>query len=284
MQDKSLPKATEAPLHPGAAVRAIQEHSRYFFNSAEFAALVGRPAGGPGVDKALYRLAKAGVLARVTKRPPGWLIVPPEQAHYGAPPVTWWLNDCMKAFEPDYYVALLSAARHWGSAHYAVQTMQVMVSKPRPALTPGKLKVDFFSKRSLEETPTTVVTTGVAPWRVSTREATLFDLVRHQTAIGGVESIARIARDLGPDLSGDEVTKAADASGQVPAAQRLGFLLDRLQLKHSANRLDEWLSSRRRPIQLLELGGVSEQEATLVDERWNIRYNLKHLSMLEEIT
>jgi predicted transcriptional regulator of viral defense system len=276
-------KISDAELQPEAAIRAIQKNSRYFFKATEFAALVGRPAGSPGVDKALYRLAKAGVLAHATKRPPGWLIVPPEQAHYGAPPVTWWLNDCMMALELDYYVALLSAARHWGSAHYAVQTTQVMISKPRPALTLGKLKVEFFSKRSLENTPTIVVATGVAPWRVSTREATLFDLVRHQTVVGGIESIARIARDFGPELLGNNMIQAANASGQVPAAQRLGFLLDRLQLQRPANRLNEWLSSRRVPIQALELGETGEQEVQLVDARWNIRYNMKHLRMLEEV-
>lgn len=279
----SLSTTITKGLAATAALRLIQQNSRYFFTSREFAALVGRPEGGPGVDKALYRLAKSGTIVRAIKRPSSWLIVPPEQAHYGAPPVTWWLNDFLKDSEPDYYVALLSAARHWGSAHYAVQTTQVMVSRPRPALAPGKLKVDFFSKRSLEETPTTVVTTGVAPWRVSTREATLFDLVRHQAAVGGLESISRIVRDLGPDLSGDGMTEAANASGQVPAAQRLGFLLDRLRLKHPANRLDEWLSSRRVPIQSLELGGTSEEDTSLVDGRWNIRYNLKHLRILEEV-
>ncbi|CAN5522393.1 hypothetical protein BH09PSE5_BH09PSE5_37190 [soil metagenome] len=273
----------ETFVRPETVIRQIQQSSRYFFSAAEFAGLTGKEVGSPSVEKALHRLAKAGVIQRVTRRPSGWLIVPPEQAHYGAPPVSWWLDDCMQGLEPNYYVALLSAARHWGSAHYALQTTQVMVGRPRPALTPGKLIVEFFSKRSLAETPTTVVTTDVAPWRVSTREATLYDLVRHPADIGGLESIVRIAKDLGPELSGDEITKAANAMGVIPAAQRLGFLFDYLKLTHPANRLDEWLSSRRTQRQSLEPGAIAEQDAFLVNERWNVQYSQMQLNVLEEV-
>ena len=74
------------------------------------------------------------------------------------------------------------------------------MGRPRLALRPGRLKVDFFSKRAIAETPTTLVTSGVAPWRVSTREATLLDLIRHQPVIGGIESVVRIAHDLIPKI------------------------------------------------------------------------------------
>lgn len=285
MTAKPPPPARKA-LQAVSVVRTIQAGSRYYFETAEFAKLVGRPVGSPGVAKALHRLCTSGVIVRATKRPSGWLIVPPEQSHYGAPPVTWWLNDCLRELEPAYYVALLSAARHWGSLHCALQTTQVMVTRPRPALTPGKLKVDFFSKRSLAQTPTVTVSAGVAPWRVSTREATLFDLVRHQSRVGGLESIARIVRDLGPALRADAVTKAAQATDQVPPAQRLGFLLDHLGFKQAANRLLEWLSSRRVPVQgleALEFTASDEAETTLLNARWNIRYAPSHLNLLEEL-
>jgi hypothetical protein len=81
------------------------------------------------ISSALNRLAKAGLVVLLTKKPSTWLIVPPEQAHYGAPPVQWWLHDFLKTTDPDYYVALLSAARPWGSGHYALQTVQVALSR-----------------------------------------------------------------------------------------------------------------------------------------------------------
>ena len=285
----SSPALRADPAWPGEgltaeeALRAIQSGSRYFFEMDEFARLVGRDASSPAVKKALHRLAKRGLIVLATKRPAGWLIVPAEQAHYGAPPVTWWLDDCLKRTAPHYYVALLSAARHWGSAHYAVQDTQVMVSKPRLPLTPGHLKVTFFSKRALPRTPTVMVTSGVAPWRVSTREATLLDLMRHQSSIGGIESVARIARDLAPEIESRGLTQSLDALGQVPVAQRLGYVFDRLGLKKLVRPVAAWLESRRTMLQPLELQVAADKEGLAVDERWNVQYDTQRLHLFEEL-
>jgi hypothetical protein len=43
---------------------------------------------------------RAGHIALTQKNPAYWLIVPPEQSHYGAPPVDWWLDDLMEEQEP----------------------------------------------------------------------------------------------------------------------------------------------------------------------------------------
>ena len=278
----------EPPLHDEVltaegALRGIQSGARYFFETDEFARLVGRDADSSAVKKALHRLAKRGLIVLATKRPAGWLIVPAEQAHYGAPPVTWWLDDCLKRTEPHYYVALLSAARHWGSAHYAVQDTQVMLSKPRLPLTPGRLKVVFFSKRTLARTPTEAVTSGVTPWRVSTREATLLDLIRHQPSIGGIEAVARIARDLAPAIEPRGLTESLEAMGQVPAAQRLGYVLEHLNLKKLAHQVAVWLESQRTTLQSLELQVPADEASLAVDKRWNLRYDPKRLHWFGEL-
>lgn len=265
------------------ALRTIQSGSRYFFETGEFAQLVGRDAGSPAVKKALHRMAKRGLIVLATKRPAGWLIVPAEQAHYGAPPVTWWLDDCLKPTEPHYYVALLSAARHWGSAHYAVQETQVMVSRPRLPIGPGRLRVTFFSKRAVAQTPTVKITSGTAPWRVSTREATLLDLIRHQADVGGVESVARVARDLAPKIEPRGLTEALDAMDQVPVAQRLGYVFDHLHLKKLVQPVAVWLEGRRTTLQPLALQVSAAGHSLEVDKRWNIQYDPRRLDLFEEL-
>ena len=276
-----------AKLDAEGAVRHIQTQARYFFEPAEFASLQGRDPDSPGVKKALVRLSQQGRIVLATKRPAGWLIVPPEHEHYGAPPVDWWLDDCLQRLEPDYYVALLSAARHWGSGHYALQTTQVMLSRPRPTLTAGRLRVDFFSKTNLKATPIVVERGGVASWRVSTREATLLDLVRHQSVIGGIEAVARVARDFSGALQGDALILAMDALNQVPAAQRLGFVLDRLALAKPAARVMRWLrehSGKRLTPQPLEPHyQAADGEGVEMDRDWGIRYSLRQLATLEAV-
>lgn len=264
-------------------LREIQSGSRYFFESEDFARVAGHLPNGPTVKKALNRLVRRNLAVLAMKRPSGWLIVPAEQKHYGAPPVTWWIDDCLKRVEPHYYVALLSAAKHWGSSHYALQTTQVMVSRPRAPMTPGKLRVEFFTKRSLSQTPTVMVTSGVAPWRVSTREATLLDLLRHQTQIGGLESIARIATDLAPAITPQGLHDALEALDQVPVAQRLGYILDRLGLKKLANVVEKWIFARRTSPQPLELQSSTRSTEQILNQRWNILANEQTPALLGEL-
>src|SRR3546814_18077432 len=50
-----------------------------------------------------------------------YLIVPPEHRAAGAPPVTWWIDDFFAHQHEPYYLALLSAAAHWGASHQAAK-------------------------------------------------------------------------------------------------------------------------------------------------------------------
>ncbi|EQD39136.1 hypothetical protein B1A_17000, partial [mine drainage metagenome] len=118
-------------LRSEEALSRIQARSRYYFKLSEFAQLTGRDSG-TAAYLAVNRLSRQGRVVTATRRPAGYLIVPPEHQHYGAPPVTWWIDDCLRFIEPHYYVALLSAARHWGSSHYARQDVQIMLSRPHP--------------------------------------------------------------------------------------------------------------------------------------------------------
>jgi len=265
------------------ALRHIQAQARYFFEPTEFAALTGKAPQSTGVKKALVRLSRQGRIVLATKRPTGWLIVPPEQQHYGAPPVDWWLDDCLKQAEPHYYVALLSAARHWGSAHYALQNTQVMLGHPRLALKAGRLQVDFYAKRHLQATPTVVAHGSVAPWRVSTREATLLDLIRHQADVGGIEAVARVAKDFATSINGDALTLALNALDQVAAAQRLGFMLDRLGLPKSARRVARWLEGKRITQQPLVPQSSDEVRREQSDPTWAIRYAPGELATMESV-
>ncbi len=103
-----------------------------------------------------------------------------------------------------------------------------MVRKRRTALAVGKLRVASMPKENLVDTPTEMIRGDVAPWRVSTRASTLLDLIRHKDTIGGLEAIARIAKDLAPKIGVTDLMRAVEAHDQVISAQRLGFILEGL--------------------------------------------------------
>lgn len=271
-----------APENSAQVLRQLQSQSRYLFREEEFAQQTGRVPGSPASQQALQRLSKAGHVVLAQKNPARWLIVPAEQTHYGAPPVDWWLDDLLRDQEPDYYLALLSAARHWGSAHYALQTTQVMVSRPRRPVQVGKLKVEFIAKRSLEATPVARERTRVARLRVSTREATVLDLIRHQNVVGGLEAVARVAKDLGPKMTSSGVKDALSGLGQVPAAQRFGFVLQHLGSERLASSVESWLQKQRRSVQPL-VTPQADAGAYIIDGNWAVEYTPGQLEQLKEV-
>jgi AbiEi antitoxin C-terminal domain len=279
-----LKTRSEGALRPDEALRQLQARSRYYFQPSEFARLTGRPEKSAAAYLALHRLARRGRVVAATRRPAGYLIVPPEHQDFGAPPVTWWIDDCLRPIEPHYYLALLSAARYWGSSHDARPDVQVMLSRPHPPLSPGRLRVTFVSKRNIEATPTVVVKSGVAPWRVSSPGATLLDLVRHQSTIGGLEAIIRIANDLSKGLDDKDLISSLKALNQASSAQRLGFLFDRMKLRDHARHIAKWLHGRPdfQTPQPLELGSA-KVENTELDSRWKIRYAAENLCLMDEL-
>lgn len=280
---KTSPVSDFDALSGAEALRRIQSQARYLFHPDEFAKLTGREVQSVAVKSALMRLSRQGLITLAAKRPAAWLIVPPEHQHYQAPPVEWWLDDCLKTTEPHYYLALLSAARHWGSSHYALQTTQVMVGRPRKPQAIGQLALEFFFKKDLAKTPVVRVNKAVASVRVSTREATLLDLVRHQTGMGGIEAVARIAKDFSRDLSATGLIEALDALNQAPAAQRLGFVLETLGLAKPASVVSKWLGARRKLVQPLEATSIPAGTATNTTRRWSVEYTQQQETMLKEL-
>jgi hypothetical protein len=146
----------------------------------------------------------------------------------------------------------------------------------------GRQRVVFFTKADIERTPVTEVVRDRGRLRVSTREATLLDLVRHQDKIGGIEAIARIINDFGPDLKPSSMLRALDATGQVAVAQRLGFLLERMGLLQMADLVADWLAPRRIVRRTLSDSEVGTGEL-LMDARWAIWYSGNQLGLLAEL-
>ena len=271
-------------LRTAAALRTLQSQGRYLFLASEFALLTGRAGQTSATRLALSRLARAGQITSLGKqRPSTWLIVPPEHQHFGAPPITWWLDDFLRDAEPGYYLALLSAARHWGSAHFASQVTQVMLARRRRPLTVGRLKLEFISKRNVARTPVEIVSHSVvAPYRVSTRAATLLDLVRHQNEVGGLETSARIARDLVPKLTRHGLIEALNALDQTVVAQRLGFMLSHID-KQLSRAIAGWLEPRRIQKQALDPSAGRRDGAVPYSREWGIEFTPQQYALLREI-
>jgi hypothetical protein len=180
-------------------------------------------------------------VTRVSPRHQFFLIVSPEHSAVGAPPVAWWLHDYFQWLGESYYLALQSAASSLGSNPQALQVTQVMTRIPRRPLEINRIRIQFFVKRTLEQTPTQPLTNAYAPLQVSTPEATTFDLVQYATRIGGIGRVAETIAPLLPLMRPAELRRVLKIEDEPATAQRLGFVLEKLRATDLARVVENWL-------------------------------------------
>jgi len=184
------------------------------------------------------------LVARVSRPQSFFLIVTPEHRAFGAPPVAWWLDDYLGWLRHPYYLALQSAAGAYGSEPQAIQVAQVMTDKPRREIGVGRLRIRFFVKRGIERTPTRPLSGAFAPLRVSTPEATVFDLIRYAPRIGGIGSAIETLTPLLPLVRVGEFDRVLRAEDEPAIAQRLGYIFEKAGEARLAEVIRRWLPSR----------------------------------------
>ncbi len=107
------------------------------------------------------------------------------------------------------------------------------------------------------------------PVRVTTPERTLVDGLRYPELSGGLENVLRAWASSSDILDVDSVVYQVERLGEVVLRQRVGFVMDELDLSHPA--LEGWRERKER-------GGSSKLLASApyspeYDERWNLSIN-----------
>jgi AbiEi antitoxin C-terminal domain len=209
-------------------------------------------------------------VTRVSPRHQFFLIVSPEHRAVGAPPVAWWLHDYFQWLGEPYYLALQSAASSLGSNPQALQVTQVMTKISRRAIEVGRIRIQFFVKRTVEQTPTQPLVNAYAPLQVSTPEATTFDLVQYATRIGGIGRAAETVAPLLPLLRPAELRRVLKIEDEPTTAQRLGFVLEKLRATDLAKVVENWLPSN---LIVVPLVPGARRDAPEI-KRWKILNNV----------
>ncbi len=255
------------PSSAAAFVDHLQASGRYVFTRAE--AQEGTHLEGTAMESALRRLRARGRIA--TPRRGFHVIVPIEYRDSGSPPASWFIDDLMRHFGQPYYVGLLTAASLHGAAHQQPMQFQVVTDRPtRPALV-GRSRIAFHMSRTVTSTPIAEIQTETGSMRVSTPEATAFDLVRFAGAAGHLGNVATVLGELAERCSGDALAELARLHA-VPDVQRLGYLLDLVGEHARAEQLAGWLAMHRhRPVLLAR--GLPDVGAAS-DPRWRVKPNV----------
>jgi predicted transcriptional regulator of viral defense system len=248
-------------------VEGLQASGRYTFRREEAEAAGG---GSPvAVQASLRRLKQKGRI--VSPRRGFHVIVPPEYRVAGAPPASWFIHDLMGYLEQPYYVGLLSAAAIHGAAHQQPMAFQVITNRRTRSTDVGRGRILFIRSARIHEVSVVDVRTETGTMRVSTPEATALDLVRHVAKAGDLSNVATVLSELSESIEPDRL-QAIARSARAPDVQRLGFLLDLVQLSQLANPLADVLSTRPHRRVLLDPG--REDTGTDIDRKFRIVPNV----------
>jgi predicted transcriptional regulator of viral defense system len=239
---------------------------RYHFSTEDAASALGSSV--PTARAALRRLREKGAVAMPHRG--FWVVVPPEYRRLGCLPPEQFVPQLMTQLGLEYYGALLSAARYHGAAHQQPQIFQVMVERNRPPLSCGEVRVSFVARRNVGEIPTVSFNTPRGVIRISSPEATAFDVVGYPGHAGGLDNVATVLAELAESIAPDRLAALAPLS-PVPWAQRLGFLLSQVDASDRAEELAAYVERHARETVPLD-PGVDDPSAVR-DARWKLLVN-----------
>lgn len=208
-----------------------------------------------------------------------YVVVPPQYLSWGAPPPSWYIDALMQHEGRAYYVGLLKAAELHGATHHAVMEFQVVTERQLPRIRAGRSWITFHYRKDMSPVRDGIIErkTDTGSMKISSPELTALDLLRYIHAAGGLDSVATVLSDLGETIDGGTLAALAPHFERA-AAQRLGYLLDRLGHSARAQALHDFLfASVQGPWVVLEppKRGSPPSDPVERNERWRVKV-LRH--------
>lgn len=201
-----------------------------------------------------------------------FVIVTPEYRGLGCLPANQFIPGLMAHLDEPYYAGLLTAAELHGAAHQRPQSFQVVVRRSRPEILCGRVRVGFIVRKNVAAMPTQVFNTPRGYLKVSTPEATAFDLVGYPHRAGGLDNVATVITELVEALDAEKLADIAGLSS-VAWSQRLGYLLELVQSPELARGLAEHVKRKKPPPTLLSPS--QPRGDACMNPRWRLLLNEK---------
>ncbi len=120
---------------------------------------------------------------------------------------------------------------------------QAVVATNRPEIRRGRVRAEFVARANVSEVPIVRKITLRGILRVSTPEATAFDLVGYPSHAGGLSNVATILAELAEIMDPAKLLAETQHS-PIPWAQRLGYLLEQVEAATLAAPLADHVASQ----------------------------------------
>jgi predicted transcriptional regulator of viral defense system len=249
----------------------ISQFAAEGISSFNFSELEQRISSSPtALKSALRRLMKKGEIAMPYQG--FYVIIPPEYRSLGCRPAEQFIPDLMNYLGEYYYVGLLSAAEYHGAAHHRPQVFQVLVAKPRRTIISGKVQVNFIVRGNVEAIPTQPRNTVTGILKLSTPEATAFDLAGYYRHCGWLDNVATVLSELIEVIDPEKLVTVAELS-PITWVQRLGYLLETVGSEEIWQPLS-WYVNAKNPVRSPLLPSATIKGAEF-NKRWQIYVNTK---------
>ena len=247
-------------------IREFSARGKYHFTTREAQQALGSSA--IATRAVLRRLKEKGIIASPHR---GFhLIIPPEYQRIGSLPADQFIPQLMHHCNVPYYAGILSAARYHGAAHQQPQLFQVVVPKNRPAIHCGQINVEFIARANAFQMPTVEFNTPRGSIRVSSPEATAFDLVGYPGHAGGLDNVLTVLQELVEKLKASKLAQLALLSPK-PWTQRLGYLLDLAGAGSKTDKLAKYVTRDVTEPSPLQPDKSTEQAKR--NQRWKLLIN-----------
>ena len=149
---------------------------------------------------------------------------------------------------------------------------QIITTKPTRPIQVGNLQIEFFCKKLIHTYFYEHTKTSTGYMHVATPEMTAFDLMRYMRVSGWIHHVATVLCELVSQLCPKKLLQmVAVYDVELTSAQRLGYLLDILQLQVDLEPLEQVLKIRK-PIYLVLITGI-KQPILEKNKRWHILVN-----------
>jgi predicted transcriptional regulator of viral defense system len=99
-----------------------------------------------------------------------------------------------------------------------------MLAKNRRTIECGQVHIQFVARRDLVKTPVVEMNTPRGRMRVSSKEATVLEVVGYADQCGGLDNVASILSELVESVDSSKLLAAARLC-PIAWSQRLGYLL-----------------------------------------------------------
>lgn len=167
-----------------------------------------------------------------------YVIIPTEYKLRGIVPPIFYIDKLMQFLNRDYYISLLSAAELNGASHQRSMVFQVTMNgcSVRSGVKNGT-RIELFTRQELPLQFTKKIKTKSGYVTVSGPELTALDLVANYNKVGGLSRVAEMLSELCELTMWDNDKLPLLAYFKMPTIQRLGYILDLLELNDQADAL-----------------------------------------------